>query len=295
MKEALFRGTCTAVVTPFAPEGLDLERLKRQLETQWRQGVGAVVLAGTTGESAALSPREFESLTAAAVAHVGGRMKCIVGVGGNNTAACLDRAMFAAAAGADAVLMTPPYYNKTSPAGLLAHFTYVADRCPIPLILYNVPSRTAIGITPEAYQALAEYPNINGVKEASGDMALASRLASELGDSLRLYCGNDDLTLPMMALGADGVISVASNVVPAELVRLTGLCLSGDYGAARAQHKKLSPLFRLLFTETNPIPVKAAMALLGTDSGRLRLPLVELGEERKAALRTCLERLRVLE
>ena len=289
MKEALFRGLCTAVITPFDEEGPDLGRMKEQLDRQLAGGAAAVVLAGTTGENATLTAGEYERMVAACTAHIAGRIRVIVGIGGNSTLACVERARFAADAGADAVLMCPPYYNKTSPAGLLEHFRYVADRSPAPLVLYNVPSRTAIGIPAEAYLELSRHPNVNGVKEASGDFSLASRIVSECGDALRLYCGNDDQTLPMMALGADGVVSVASNVAPAELARLTADCLAGNYAAARERHRRLSPLFRLLFAETNPIPVKSAMAMLGLDSGLLRLPLREMDPTKREALREALQ------
>lgn len=295
MKEALFRGVCTAVITPFSADGVDLARMKRQLDRQRECGVHAVVLAGTTGENATLTAQEYASMVAGCTAHIGGRMKVIVGVGGNHTAACLEKARYAASVGADAVLMTPPYYNKTSPAGLLAHFRHVADRSPVPLLLYNVPSRTAIGIPAAAYLELSRHPNINGVKEASGDFGLCARIAAECGDELRLYCGNDDQTLPMMALGADGVVSVASNVAPAELAQLTASCLAGDFAAARRQHRRLMPLFRLLFAETNPIPVKAAMAMLGLDSGLLRLPLTDMAPAGQEALRAALGELGLLE
>lgn len=295
MKEALFHGVCTAVITPFSADGVDMERMKRQLDRQRENGVTAVVLAGTTGENATLTAQEYANMVAGCTAHIGGDMTVIVGVGGNNTAACLEKARYAASVGADAVLMTPPYYNKTSPAGLLEHFRYVADRSPAPLVLYNVPSRTAIGIPAEAYLELSRHPNVNGVKEASGDFSLASRIVSECGDALRLYCGNDDQTLPMMALGADGVVSVASNVAPAELARLTADCLAGNYAAARERHRRLSPLFRLLFAETNPIPVKSAMAMLGLDSGLLRLPLREMDPTKREALREALEDLELPE
>ena len=289
MKEALFRGLCTAVITPFDEDGPDLGRMKEQLDRQLAGGAAAVVLAGTTGENATLTAGEYERMVAACTAHIAGRIRVIVGIGGNSTLACVERARFAADAGADAVLMCPPYYNKTSPAGLEAHFRTVADRTRLPLVLYNVPSRTVIGVTPELYKSLSAHPMVNGVKEASGDLALCSRILAECGGDLRLYCGNDDQTLPMLALGADGIISVAGNVAPAELAKLCAYCLAGDFAAARLLNTRLTPLFRALFAETNPIPVKAAMAMLGLDSGLLRLPLVELSEAHKPTLRAALE------
>ena len=204
MKEPVFTGSCTAIITPFTEDGVDEIRLEKLLDFQRDNGTKAVVLAGTTGENATLDRREYETLSDTAVRHVNGAMKLIVGVGGNNTAACVDKAKFARRAGADAVLMCPPYYNKTTQAGLLRHFLTAADAAELPLILYNVPSRTVLGIAAETYRELARHPNINGVKEASGDFSLIARVAAECGDDLNLWSGNDDQTIPMMALGAKG-------------------------------------------------------------------------------------------
>ncbi len=279
------------MITPFTAGGVDLERMMQLLDFQAENGTKAVVLAGTTGENATLEIHEYERLVDLSVSRVGGRMKTIVGIGGNNTAHCAENARFAAKAGADAVLMTAPYYNKTTQRGLIRHFETVADASELPLILYNVPSRTSIGIAPETYRALAKHPNINGVKEASGDLSLAARVLSECGGSLNVWSGNDDQTVAMMALGAKGVVSVASNIVPKTIARLCQCCIDGNFAAAAALHRRYSELMRLLFIETNPIPVKAAMQMLGLDSGRLRLPLVELSAEHAAELRKCLERL----
>ena len=279
------------MITPFTPDGIDFERMGKLLDFQSENGTSAVVIAGTTGEAATLSDYEFESLTAFSVRHTAGRMKTIVGIGGNNTESCLKKARFAALAGADAVLMTPPYYNKTSKDGLAAHFLRVADGAEIPLILYNVPSRTAIGIPAEKYVELSKHPNINGVKEASGDFSLVSRIHAECADSLFIWSGNDDHTVPMMALGALGVVSVASNLEPAAIAKLCALCLRGEFAEANTLFSKYAELFRTLFIETNPIPVKAAMALRGLDSGLLRLPLTTLSDAHHDALRTALEKL----
>ena len=291
LKRPVFKGSCTAMITPFTNDGIDFERMGKLLDYQAENGTAAVVIAGTTGEAATLSDYEFESLTAFSVRHIAGRMKTVVGVGGNNTEACLKKARFAALAGADAVLMTPPYYNKTSAAGLAAHFLRVADGADIPLILYNVPSRTAIGIPAETYIGLSGHPNINGVKEASGDFSLISRISAECGDSLFIWSGNDDHTVAMMALGALGVVSVASNLEPAAVARLCDLCLRGDYAEANALYSRYSKLFRTLFIETNPIPVKAAMTLRGLDTGLLRLPLTQIGEAHLETLRDVLDAL----
>ena len=291
MKEPVFKGSCTAMITPFTEDGIDFERMGTLLDRQAENGTAAVVIAGTTGEAATLSTREYEALLAYSARKTAGRMKLIAGIGGNDTEACLQKARFASAVGADAVLMTPPYYNKTSKAGLIRHFLHVADGADIPLILYNVPSRTAIGIPSEVYIELYEHPNINGVKEASGDFTLVSETISACGDRLYFWSGNDEHTVPMMALGALGVVSVASNLEPAAVSKLCGLCLAGDYPAARALSARLAPLFRAMFIETNPIPVKAAMALRGLDSGRVRLPLTELDEAKRETLRKAMDAL----
>ena len=288
MKTPLFTGSCTAVVTPFAESGVDFERLKRNLEVQYENGTAAVLVCGTTGEAATLSENEHSEVLRTAVQAVGGRMKVIAGVGSNNTRSALRAAENAKAVGADGILMVTPYYNKTSRQGLIEHFRYVADRVELPMILYNVPSRTGIGLTAECYAALAEHPNINGVKEASGDFGLIYRTRALCGDALHLWSGNDDNTVPMMAMGAKGVISVASNLVPAAVAKLCALCLEGSFPKAMALAARYQPLFSALFAETNPIPVKAAMKLMGTDSGLLRLPLWEISEEHLQQLKNAM-------
>lgn len=290
LKEAVFTGSCTAMITPFHENGIDYARLKRQLEYQAENGTNAVVIAGTTGENATLKDREYEQLAVFCVRACAGRMKVILGIGGNCTEKCLENARFAAIAGADAVLMTPPYYNKTSETGLIEHFQYVADRADLPLILYNVPGRTVIGITESAYLTLAKHPNINGVKEASGDFSLIARVAAACDGDLWIWSGNDDNTIPMMALGAQGVISVASNIIPAQIAAMCEHCLNGRFDAANALYAQYAQLIRLLFIETNPIPVKAAMKLLGTDSGQLRRPLADLSAAHLESLKACMER-----
>lgn len=289
MKTPLFQGSCTAIVTPYTEHGIDYERLEKNLDYQYENGTAAVVVCGTTGEAATQSENEHNELVRRTVLAVGGRMKVIAGVGGNNTLDALRYAENAKAAGADGILMVTPYYNKTSQRGLVEHFVYVADRVALPMILYNVPSRTGIGITAETYAALAEHPNINGVKEASGDFGLIYKTRSLCGDALNLWSGNDDNTLPMMAMGAKGVISVAGNIVPAAVAKLCALCLEGSYTEAMALFARYQALFSALFVETNPIPVKAAMKLLGTDSGLLRMPLIEIGEEHLQILKHAMQ------
>ena len=292
-KIPVFKGSCTAIVTPFNEHGVDYDRLKKQLELQLEGGTSAVVAAGTTGENATLSQDEHNELVRFTVNSCRGNMKVIVGIGGNNTQNALRKAENAKAMGADAVLMVTPYYNKTSQKGLVEHFLAVADRVEIPMILYNVPSRTGIGIQAETYRILSEHPNINGVKEASGDFSLIARTRSLCGEALNLWSGNDDNTVPMMALGALGVISVASNVVPAVVASICARCLAGDYGAATELYCKYAAFFAALFLETNPMPVKAAMEMLGTDSGLLRLPLIKISDEHREILRKSMQELKL--
>ena len=284
MKTPVFKGSCTAIVTPFDACGVDCERLRKNLDFQYENGTAAIVVCGTTGENATLSNDEHQELVRAAIHENAGRMKVIVGVGGNNTLAALKKAESARAAGADAILMVTPYYNKSTQKGLIEHFQYVADRVEIPMILYNVPSRTGIGLKAETCQALSAHPNIVGIKEASGDIALGARIRSHCGDNLFIWSGNDDCTVPLMSLGALGVISVASNILPGTVAKLCALCLEGKYEEATDLYAKYAALISALFIETNPIPVKAAMQVMGMDSGILRLPLVEISKENKSKL-----------
>lgn len=279
VKVPVFKGSCTAIVTPFNEHGVDYERLKKNLEFQYENGTSAIVVCGTTGENATHTPNEHDELVRVTVRTVNGRMKVIAGIGSNNTANALRAAEDAKYSGADAVLMVTPYYNKTTQKGLIEHFSYVADSVDIPMILYNVPSRTGIGITADTCKVLSQHPNINGIKEASGDIALAAKIRSLCGDDLYIWSGNDDCTIPLMSLGALGVISVASNIVPGAVAKLCALCLEGSYAEATELYAKYASLFSALFIETNPIPVKAAMKMMGMDSGTLRLPLTEISQE----------------
>ena len=291
LKTPLFKGSCTAIVTPFTENGIDYDRLAKNIDFQYENGTTAVVVCGTTGENPTHSEDEHNELVRFTVQASRGRMKVIAGVGSNNTRTALKYAQNARYAGADGILMVTPYYNKSTQKGLIEHFSYVADRVEIPMILYNVPSRTGISISAETYKFLSRHPNINGIKEASGDFSLIAKVRSQCGDDLYIWSGNDDNTVPMMALGALGVISVASNIVPAVTAKLCALCLEGDFTAATELYGKYAKLFSALFIETNPIPVKAAMKLMDMDSGILRLPLVEIGEENlaklKAVMRDC--------
>ena len=295
MKTPVFQGSCTALISPFTEDGIDLARLGELIQLQEKAGTAAILAAGTTGESATLEIHEYERLVDFCVRRAAGRMKVLAAVGGNNTEKCLTRAKLAEALGADAVLITAPYYNKSTPRGRIEHCVYVADRIAIPLIVYNVPGRTVVGYTVEDYRELAKHPNINGVKEAAGDLALCARTAAACGDEFFLWSGNDDNTVPMMSLGARGVISVASNLVPRTVARLCSLCLEENFKSAAKLYFRYAELFEALFWEANPIPVKAALRLMGLDSGLLRRPLTELSGENLARLTHIMRELELLE
>lgn len=275
-KTPIFTGSCTAIVTPYCESGIDFEKMGQLIDFQAENGTSALVVCGTTGENATQDLDEHAELLAFAAKHNRNRMKMIAGIGSNNTNTALHLGKAAEAAGYDGVLMVTPYYNKTTQAGLVQHFTYVADRVNVPMVLYNVPSRTSIGITADTYKILSEHPNINGAKEASGDFSLFSKTLYLCGDALNIWSGNDDQTLPMIALGAKGVISVASNVIPRAMADLCSAALKGDFETARSIHLKYADLFSTLFIETNPIPVKTALNLMGMNVGHLRLPLVDM-------------------
>ena len=283
-KTPIFTGSCTAIVTPYLENGVDYEKYAELIDFQYAGGTSAILVCGTTGENPTHTAEEHDKLVELTVEKCKGHMKVIVGVGGYNTEHVLEQAKQAEAAGADGILMVTPYYNKTTQKGLVAHFTYVADRVNVPMIVYNVPSRTGIGVKPATYLELSKHPNINGVKEASGNIAEYALTRSMCGDDLVFWSGNDSDTVPMMSLGAKGVISVASNIIPADVAKLCALCLDGDFAAAAQEYFRLADFFDKLFIETNPIPVKAAMNLAGMNVGKLRLPLVEISEGAKAKL-----------
>lgn len=287
-KTPVFKGSCTAIITPFNGSEIDYERMKSLIDFQYENGTAAIVVCGTTGENATMTAYEHESLVEFVCRYNDRRMKIIAGVGSNDTMKALHFAQAALRSKADGILMVTPYYNKTTQKGLIEHFTYVADRVDLPMIVYNVPSRTSIGIKLETYKVLSEHPNINGVKEASGDFSLFSATRAECGNNLYIWSGNDDNTVPMMSLGALGVISVASNIVPGAVAKLCELCLCGDYKSAQQVYFKYSKLFSNLFIETNPIPVKAAARLMGLDSGKLRLPLTDISQTNLDTLRNCM-------
>ena len=291
MKTPVFTGSAVALVTPYDENGIDFALLETLIERQAESGTSALVVCATTGEAPVLTDSERSLLTAFCVRAAAGRMKIIIGIGGNHTEKSASAAYEAEILGADAVMLTAPYYNKASGEGLFRHFSFVADHTGLPLIVYNVPGRTSIGCTAELYARLAEHPRINGVKEASGDISLVSRTRTLCGDDMNIWSGNDDQTLPVMALGGKGVISVAANVIPREMALLCQACLDGDLSRARQLHENCAALFEALFLEVNPIPVKAAMQLMGLDQGVYRLPLCPMEENHFEKLKSVLRKM----
>lgn len=294
MKTPLFTGTSTAIITPFNDGGVNFPALERLLDTQINAGVAAITVCGTTGESSTMTYDERVETISFVVDYCKGRTKVIAGTGSNDTKNALRLSQDAKDVGADGLLMVTPYYNKTTQKGLIAHYTYIADRVSLPIILYNVPSRTGLSFKAETYKELSKHPNINGVKEASGDLNLTIKTLYECGDNLNLWSGNDDQIVPLMALGAKGIISVAANLIPNEIVQMANACLKGDYKTAAALQIKYSDLIAKLFSEVNPIPIKAAMNAIGFDAGSPRLPLVDMSESGLEKLRKAMEKVGLL-
>lgn len=286
MKTVIFKGAATALITPFRNGTVDYEAFGAILDAQIAAGISALVVCGTTGEAATMTDREQIDTIAFAVQRVKGRVPVIAGAGSNHTAHAVELCRESCRVGADALLVVTPYYNKTSQQGLIKMYTEIADKAEKPLILYNVPSRTGMNIEPSTYAALADHPNIVGIKEAGGNFSKIAETVSLVGDRLALYSGNDDQTVPMMALGASGVISVLSNVLPTETENMCRLFLEGKGKESAAMQCGFIPLISALFSDVNPIPVKEAMAMLGYCTPELRLPLVRLDEAKREILRT---------
>lgn len=291
MRTPVFTGSCPALVTPFDQNNIiNYDAFGRLIDAQIDAGVDAVCVCGTTGESATMSIREHIAAVEFCVKRVDHRVKVIAGAGSNDTSAAVYLSQHAQDSGADALLHVTPYYNKASQTGLIKHYEYIADRVELPIILYNVPGRTGVSFTAETYKILSENPKINGVKEASGNFSLLAHTRFLCGDDFYIWSGNDDQVVPMMALGAKGVISVASNIVPEVMAEMTHLCLDNDFAAASQLQIRYMDLIDALFTEVNPIPIKAAMNLLGMDAGSLRLPLCDISDKNLDTLRRAMER-----
>ncbi len=291
MRTPVFTGSCPALVTPFDQNNIiNYDAFGRLIDAQIEAGVDAVCVCGTTGESATMSIREHIAAVEFCVKRVNHRVKVIAGAGSNDTSAAVYLSQHAQDSGADALLHVTPYYNKASQAGLIKHYEYIADRVELPIILYNVPGRTGVSFTAETYKVLSENPKINGVKEASGNFSLLAHTRFLCGDDFFIWSGNDDQVVPMMALGAKGVISVASNIVPKVMVKMSHLCLDNDFAAASRLQIQYMDLIDALFTEVNPIPIKAAMNLLGMEAGPLRLPLCDISEKNLEVLHRAMGR-----
>lgn len=284
MKNPLFTGVCTALVTPFLNDKVNYPLLKQLLRFQIDSGVQAVVLAGTTGESPTLSDKEKITMFRQAKAYAGEECIVIAGTGSNATSHVVALSIAAQDAGADGLLVVAPYYNKGNPQGLYEHFAAVANAVDIPIILYNVPSRTGVDIPVSVYKKLSAIPNIIGVKEASTDISKILKIRYECPEDFYIWSGNDDQTVPVMSLGGQGVVSVLSNVFPEETVLMTDAALSGDYKTAAKLQTHFTPVIDMLFSEVNPIPVKYAMQKIGFDCGPCRLPLGPLSDINKLQL-----------
>lgn len=291
MKKLLFTGAATALVSPMNKDGsLNLEKYKELIEFGIREGIDALVAVGTTGENAVLSAEEHRALMKCAVETVKGRVPVICSTGSNDTEYCVSTSKAAQDFGADGLLLVTPYYNKCTQAGIIKHYERILSQTSLPAIIYNVPSRTGFSISLESYRILSQHPQIVGVKEASGNVGTAMGIISTCGDDMPVYSGNDDLIVPLMSIGAKGVISVLSNILPRVTHDICRYCLEGNFGAAANLAKEYYDLTDALFCEVNPIPIKEALEMAGICEGNLRLPLTRLSQEHKKALRAVLER-----
>ena len=279
MKQQIFKGAATALVTPMNQDGsVNFKRLESLVDEQINAGIDALVICGTTGEKSTLRYDEHVKVIEIAAKKANKRVPIIAGTGSNDTVYSVELCDDAEKAGADAFLMVTPYYNKASQKGLVAHYNYIADRVNKPIILYNVPSRTGVSISPETYKELSKHPNIVATKEANGDLSAIAKTKYLCGDDLDIYSGNDDQIVPIMSLGGIGVISVLSNLLPAETHKLCWDYLNGNISESAANQIKYTGLINALFSDVNPVPVKTAMNLAGMEAGPFRLPLFEMSE-----------------
>jgi len=276
MKKVLFEGAGTAIVTPFTDEGVNYDEFKKLIEFQIDEGIDAIIVCGTTGEASTMSDDEKKDVIKFVVNTVDKRVPIIAGTGSNSTKHSIELSKYAEEIGADGLLLVTPYYNKTTQKGLIEHYKIIANSTKLPIILYNVPSRTSMNINPETYYELSKITNIVATKEASGDISQIAETARLCGEDLMIYSGNDDQILPILSLGGIGVISVLSNILPYETSSMVKYYLFKDFDNALKLQLKLLPLIKALFSETNPIPIKAALNMLGYDIGTPRLPLIEI-------------------
>jgi len=279
MKTPVFTGSSVAIVTPFRNGKVDYKKLGELIDFQIAAGTAAITINGTTGECSTMTLEESTATIDFCVKHVNSRIKVIAGTGSNDTQSALFLSQSAEKSGADALMMVTPYYNKTTQRGLIKHFTFLADRVHIPIIMYNVPPRTGMTFTADTYIELSKHPNINGVKEASGNFGLIATTLAACGDNFFFWSGNDEDVVPMMSLGAKGIISVFANIAPDIVAKTTKFCLDGDFKQGTEIFLKHLNLINALFLEVNPMPVKAALNLMGKDVGEPRMPLCDLAPE----------------
>ncbi|SFW46247.1 4-hydroxy-tetrahydrodipicolinate synthase [Selenomonas ruminantium] len=288
MKKPIFRGAGVAIITPYTEDGINFDELGRIIDDQIEKHTDAIIITGTTGESATMSDEEHRAAIKFAVDHVKGRIPVIAGTGSNETSYAVELSKYAESVGADALLVVTPYYNKCTQKGLIAHYTAIADAVNIPIILYDVPSRTGVAIATSTYVELAKHPNIVAVKEANGDLSKILRLRAAVGDDLVIYSGNDDQIVPILSLGGQGVISVLSNVAPQQTHDMCQAFFDGDTKKAEKLQVEYADLIDALFCEVNPIPVKVAMRKLGYNAGPLRMPLSEMEPQHEKQLEDAL-------
>ena len=292
MKNTIFTGAAVAITTPFNLDGsINYEGLGKNIDYQIDNGTDAIVICGTTGESSTMSDAEHRECIKFAVDYTNHRIPVIAGTGSNDTRYAIELSVEAQNLGADGLLLVTPYYNKTTQAGLLDHFTIIANSVKIPIILYNIPGRTGMNITVETLEKLAHHKNIAAIKEASGNISYVAQVAAACGDLIDIYSGNDDMIVPIMSLGGKGVISVLSNILPKETHEITQLCLNNDFKKAGELQLKYLELINSLFCEVNPIPVKEAMNMLGMASGPCRMPLTKMSADNVARLMSAMQRL----
>ena len=291
MKNTIFTGAAIAIITPMNSDGsINYDKLGELIDTQIENGTDAIVICGTTGEASTMTDQEHRECIRYAVKHTAGRVPVIAGAGSNDTAYAVELSKEAEEMGADALLHVTPYYNKTTQNGLIAHFNAIADAVNIPIILYNIPGRTGMGIEVATVKELAKHKNIVAIKEASGNISYAAKLIAECGNDIDVYSGNDDMIVPLMSLGAKGVISVLSHVLPKETHDMVQLCLDNNFAEATKLQIEYLDLINDLFIEVNPIPAKEALNMMGFAAGPCRLPLCEMSDEHKAKLRASLEK-----
>ncbi|MDL2288778.1 4-hydroxy-tetrahydrodipicolinate synthase [Oscillospiraceae bacterium OttesenSCG-928-F05] len=290
MKTPVFEGAGVAIVTPFSGDGsIDFPAFRKLIDFQINGGTDAIIVCGTTGEASTQTTEEHMRTVAECVKHVAGRVPVIAGTGSNDTAHALEMSEEAEKNGADALLLVTPYYNKTTQAGLIKHFTYIADRVNIPIILYNIPGRTGMAISIDAFVELSKHPKINGVKESTGDIAATAEMMRRCGDNMNVWSGDDNLIVPLMSIGAKGVISVLANIMPAETAKICHDFLDGNTAAAGKAQVSAMEIINALFVEVNPIPVKTALNLMGMDAGMLRMPLCEMSPKNLETLRKAMQ------